>query len=127
LGLRYPPKDIYSAYLAVSKPTQYDTASVLEFLDNVLDRNLKSVLLPLLDAPQNLLDYGQQLFGVRKPTLEEAIRMEIRSGDPWLAACAMAAAAELQIRSLAPDIVLVGREGTAEVSRVADSAQAALA
>jgi hypothetical protein len=127
LGLRYPPKDVYSAYLAVSKPAQYDSATALEFLDNVLDRHLKRVLLPLLDAPQNLLDHGQQLFGVRKLTLEEAIRTQIRSGDPWLTACAMAAAAELKIRSLSPDIIVVGQEGTAELSRVAQSAQAALA
>jgi len=127
LGLRYPPKDVYSAYLAVSKPTRYDAAAGLEFLDTVLDRNIKRVLLPLLDAPQNLLDRGQELFGLRKPTIEEAIRMQIRSGDPWLAACGIAAAAELQIRNLAPDIALAGQKGTAEVSRVALSAQTALA
>jgi hypothetical protein len=127
LGLCYPPKDVYSAYLAVSKPTKYDMSAGLEFLDSVLDRNLKRVLLPLLDAPQNILDRGQELFGIRKLSLEEAIRRQIRSGDPWLAACAMAAAAELQIRSLAPDIVLAGREGTPEILRVAHSAQVALA
>jgi AAA family ATP:ADP antiporter len=126
LGLCYPPKDVYSAYLAVSKPAQYDMAAGLEFLDNVLDRNIKRVLLPLLDAPQNLLDRGQELFGIRKLTLEEAIGMQIRSGDPWLAACAMGAAAELRIRSLAADIALAGREGTAEISRVAQSAEATL-
>jgi hypothetical protein len=125
LGLRYPPKDIYSAYLAISKPTQYDAAAGLEFLDSVLDRNLKRVLLPLVDAPQNLLDTGRELFGVRKLTLEEAIRLQIHSGDTWLTACAMAAAAELKIHSLAQDIVTVGEAGTEEVSRVAQSSRAA--
>jgi hypothetical protein len=50
LGLRYPPKDMYSAYLAVSQPARYDASAALEFLDNVLDRDLKRLLLPLLDA-----------------------------------------------------------------------------
>ena len=127
LGLCYPPKDVYSTYLAVSQPTRYDMSAALEFLDSVLDRNLKRVLLPLLDAPQNVLDRGQELFGIRKLSLEEAIRQEIHSGDPWLTACAIAATAELQIRSLAPDIVLAGREGTPEILQVAHSAQAALA
>jgi ATP:ADP antiporter, AAA family len=127
LGLCYPPKDVYSAYLAVSKPTRYDASAGLEFLDSVLERNLKRVLLPLLDAPQNVLDHGQELFGIRKLSVEEAIRKQIHSGDPWLAACAISAAAELQIRSLAADIVLAGREGTPEISQVAHAAQVALA
>src|SRR5262249_37194192 len=74
LGLRYPPKDVYSAYLAVSKPARYDANAALEFLDNVLDRGLKRVLVPLLDAPQNVLDRGHELFGVARLTTEQAIR-----------------------------------------------------
>ncbi len=127
LGLRYPPRDMYSAYLAVSKPNAYDSTAALEFLDNVLDRNLKQVLLPLLDAPQYLLDRGRELFGVEVMTAEEAIRKLIRSGDPWLVACAMSAAAQLSIRSLRPEIALVGEDAVPEVLRVAQSAQLALA
>jgi ATP:ADP antiporter, AAA family len=127
LGLRYPPKDVYSAYLAVSKPTLYDATAALEFLDNVLDRGLKRVLVPILDSPQNILDHGNELFGVARLTAEQAIRAQIRSGDPWLAACAMAAAVELKIHGVAADIVWATQQGTDEVSRVARSAQAALA
>jgi ATP:ADP antiporter, AAA family len=114
LGLRYPPKDVYYAYLAVSKPTLYDSATALEFLDNILDRDLKRVLLPLLDAPQNLLSHGRDLFGVQSLPVEDAIRSQIRSGDPWLAACAMAAAVELKMSSLASDIAHSGPESTAQ-------------
>jgi AAA family ATP:ADP antiporter len=127
LGLRYPPKDVYSAYLAVSKPTLYDATAALEFLDNVLERGLKRVLVPILDSPQNILDHGNELFGVARLTAEQAIRAQIRSGDPWLAACAMAAAVELKIHGVAGDIVWATQQGTDEVSRVARSAQAALA
>ncbi len=127
LGLRYPPKDIYSAYLAVSKPTLYDASAALEFLDNVLDSGLKRVLIPILDSPQNILDRGKELFGVTRLTTEQAIRAQIRSGDPWLAACAMAAAAELKVRAVAPDVVWAAQEGTGEVSRMAQSVRVALA
>jgi AAA family ATP:ADP antiporter len=113
LGLRYPPKDVYYAYLAVSKPTRYDSSTALEFLDNILDRDLKRVLLPLLDAPQNLLSHGRDLFGVQKLPVEDAIRSQISSGDPWLTACATAAAAELKMSSLTADIAQSGRESTA--------------
>jgi AAA family ATP:ADP antiporter len=127
LGLRYPPKDIYSAYLALSKPNSYDSAAALEFLDNLLDRNLKNVLLPLLDAPQFVLDRGRELFGVESMTAEQAIRKLIQSGDPWLVSCAISTAAELTIRSLGPEIAKAGETSAPEVSRVAQSAQLALA
>jgi HEAT repeat protein len=113
LGLRYPPKDVYYAYLAVSKPTRYDSATALEFLDNILDHDIKRVLLPLLDAPQNLLSHGRELFGVQTLTVEDAIRSQLHSGDPWLAACATAAAAELKISTLAAENTGSGRESTA--------------
>jgi AAA family ATP:ADP antiporter len=95
LGLRYPPREIYAAYLAVSKPTHYDAAAALEFLDTLLDGATKRVLLPLLDAPQFILDRGREIFGVRERSAEELIRLQIGSGDPWLAACSAAAAREL--------------------------------
>jgi len=104
LGLRYPPKDIYAAYLAVSKPTHYDAPAALEFLDTLLDHNLKRVLLPLLDAPQFILDRGREIFGVRELSVEELIRMQIGSGDPWLAACAAACARELRIPDAVPSV-----------------------
>ena len=71
--------------------------------------------------------FGHELFGVAKLTPEQAIRFQIRSGDPWLAACAIAAAAELKIQGVAPDVEWAAQEGTTEVSRVARSVQVALA
>lgn len=131
LGLRYPPKEIYGAYLAVSRHHASDSAAALEFLDNILDRSLKRILLPLLDAPENLLERGKDLFGFEAGTPEEAIRELIRGqtppSDPWLTACAMAAAAELRLRNLAPDIAQAAESAGLEVSEVARSAEAALA
>jgi AAA family ATP:ADP antiporter len=127
LGLRYPPQPIYSAYLAVKRSGHEDATAAIEFLDNVLSRDLKRVLLPLLDAPENLLEHGRELFGVEVPTAEAAIRELLYSRDPWLVACAMAAAAEMHLRSLAPEIAQAGAQAEAEVSEVARSAEASLA
>lgn len=127
LGLRYPPKSIYSAYLAVQRNDREEATAAIEFLDNVLARDLRRVLLPLLDAPENLLEHGRDLFGVIVPDVEAAIRELLNSRDPWLLACAMAAAVELQLRNLAPEIAHVGAEAAAEVVLVARSAEAALA
>jgi HEAT repeat protein len=127
LGLRYPPKEIYAAYLAVQHRRKEQFVAALDFLDNVLERELKRILLPLLDESGNMLERGRDLFGVEVKSPEEAIRELIRSGDSWLVACAMAAAAELKLRNLVPDITQAARGAGAEVGRVALGAQTALA
>ncbi len=127
LGLRYPPKDIYSAYLAVSRRRAEEVSAAVEFLDSVLDRDLKKILLPLLDASDNVLTHGRDLFGVQIRDAESAVRELIHARDPWLAACAMAAAAELGLRQLAPEIAETGRQAEPEVSEVARSAELILA
>jgi len=127
LGLRYPPKPIYSAYLAVQRRSHEEATAAIEFLDNVLARDLKRVLLPLLEAPENVLEHGRELYGLEIPTAEGAIRDLLHSRDPWLVACSMAAAAEMRLRGLAPEIARAATEAEADVSEVARSAEAALA
>jgi ATP/ADP translocase len=99
LALQYPPQEIYSAYLAVSRRKPDEVTAALEFLDNVVDREVKKILIPLLDAPSHLAVRGKELFGVEVRTVESAIRELIQSGDAWLAPCAQAAAVELNLRT----------------------------
>jgi AAA family ATP:ADP antiporter len=128
LGLRYPPAEIYSTYLAVSKKQQGDdAAAALEFLDHLLDRELKRVMIPLLDAPAHLPEGARDLYGVEFPDAESAVRELIRSRDPWLASCAMAAAAELQFRKLAPEIAEAAAQAEPDVTEVARAAREVLA
>ncbi len=133
LGLHYPPKEIYNVYRAISRngaashKNAEDHTAALEFLDTTLDRNLKRIMIPLLDAPETRVERGRELFGIEPVTAEQAIRELIRSGDPWLAPCAMATAAELKMRNLAPEIAAAAGKGENEVSEVAKSAEATLA
>jgi HEAT repeat protein len=127
LGLRYQPREIYSAYLAVSRKRHEESAAALEFLDNLLERDIKRILLPLFDAPDHLLERGRELFGVQQLTAEQAIRELIGSRDPWLTACAMAAAAELGLRNLAPEIERAAQSAEGDVGQVARAAQALFA
>ena len=127
LGLCYAPREIYAAYLAVCRHTGEQHSAALEFLDSVLDRDLKRVLLPLLDAPDHVIETGRHLFGIEVKTPETAVRDLICSGDPWLVACAVAAAGELRMRRLAPDIEQAARNTGAEVAEVARSAVASMA
>lgn len=81
LGLRYPPKEIYAAYLALQHKHLEDCAAALGFLENVLDRDLKRILLPLLDDAAQVTRRGRELFGVQDKNAEESIRLLIHSGD----------------------------------------------
>ena len=125
LGLRYPPKQIYAAYLAVShrRPEEFSTA--LDLLDNILDHDLKYVLLPMIDSSPHLLDIGKEVFDVDVPNMETALRQQIHAGDTWLAVCAMATAAEHKMNSLKEDISRASERTEPEVSQVALASLAA--
>jgi AAA family ATP:ADP antiporter len=128
LGLRYPPKEIYAAYLAVNrggKTDQYTAA--LEFLDNVLERELKKVLLPLLDEEPRVTQVGREVFGLEPRDAQTALRELMQSGDSWLVACAVATAAELRLKELRPEIEPLSKRAGTEVGQVAQSAILALA
>lgn len=127
LGLRYPPREIYSAYLAVHRQRSEEVSAALEFLDNVLSRDHKRIVLPLLDAPDRVAETGYRLFGIERRDAESAVRELMRSRDSWLAACAMATAAELKFSRLAGDIREAAGRAAAEVAQVARAAEAALA
>jgi len=126
LGLRYPPKEIYSTYRVLADRRAQETATAIEFLDNLLERPLKRVLLPLLDAPEHLPERAVDLYGLRIATPEEALRDLIATHDPWLVACSMASAAELRLRGLAKDIALAAERAEPQVEEVARSARAVL-
>lgn len=91
LGLSYPQKDIYFAYTALKGSRPQVRSSAIEFLDNVLKRNLKSIILPLLEeeSAERLLARASRFFGVQVPGREEALRAILRQQDPWLKACAL--------------------------------------
>ena len=90
LGLQYPQKDIFFAYSAL-RSTQADRrASAVEFLDNVLSKNLKSLIVPLLEesSPARLIEHASRQFGIRTPGRETALRSIMEQPDSWLRACA---------------------------------------
>jgi HEAT repeat protein len=126
LGLRYPPQEIYSAYRAVSGRRADAHSAAVEFLDSVLERDLKRLVVPLLDAPDRLLETGRTLLGIQPKNAETALRELLHSGDSWLAACAAAAGGEMKLHGLAPDLKEAARS-IGDVGEVARSAAMALA
>lgn len=126
LGLRYPPHDIHAAWRAIRRGTPAEMANAAEFLDNILDHDLKRFVLPLLDEDRPPEQIGRELFGIELYGAAGALRAMIETGDPWLAACAMAAAAELGYRDLAPVIRAAVRRAGREAALVAEASLKAL-
>ncbi|PHN04701.1 Npt1/Npt2 family nucleotide transporter [Flavilitoribacter nigricans] len=50
LGLQYPPDDIFSIYKGIQSKQSDLRNDALEFLDNLLEANLKKVLIPLVET-----------------------------------------------------------------------------
>lgn len=91
LGLHYPPKDIYSAYLGIVSSEKNRHASAIEFLDNVVGKSIKKYLFPIIDRVSETMAIkrGQELFGFEVKTREEALLRLLRGADAWLRACAL--------------------------------------
>ncbi|MDX2180758.1 MAG: Npt1/Npt2 family nucleotide transporter [Bryobacteraceae bacterium] len=121
LGLKYSAEEMHSVRRALDKKSPEDHSAAIEFLDSVLDRELKVYLMPLVDDTGRLSERGRELFGIERKSAESALRELLRSGDAWLTCCAIAAARELRMASLIPEMEsLRGRAG-AEVDRMVES------
>jgi len=91
LGLTYSQRDIHGAYLGIVSRRKELHASAVEFLDNVLKKEVKKYLFPIVDSISMELRIrrGQELFGVHIADSDAALRYLIEGRDPWLKACAI--------------------------------------
>lgn len=91
LGLTYPPGDIYSAYLGIKSNKRSAAANAIEFLDNILGKDLKKYLTPIIDdiSFEDTVRRGEELFGHKIVSREDALQKLIEGKDNWLRACAV--------------------------------------
>ena len=98
LGLKYPPKDLFNAYLAVKSDRSDLIANSVEFLDNILDKNLKKIFIPVVETSsiEALLNKTKELFGFDIPSESESIDFILESDDNWLKTCVLHLLTELK-------------------------------
>ena len=91
IGLEYPQKDIYDAYTAFRGNRSDRRAAAIDFMDNVLRPDLKSIILPLLEeaSTERLLDRGATRFGIRIDGVEASLTLLLEQPDVWLKSCAL--------------------------------------
>ena len=91
LGLQYAQHDMYLAFLGFVSGEPTTRSSALEFLDNVLTREFKSRLLPLLDytTEGQALVHGRQVSGRHIADWQQGLEYLVRGADQWLRTCAI--------------------------------------
>jgi AAA family ATP:ADP antiporter len=105
LGLRHAQQDIHSVYTALKSTRADKRASAIEFLDIILNKNLKPVLLPLLEekSTERLLEHSSRIFGIYVVSHNKALRQILRQQDTWLKACALYVVGKSAMKDLATD------------------------
>jgi ATP:ADP antiporter, AAA family len=90
LALRYPDGDLKRAHAALKSDDAGMRAMAVELLDNVLERDLKALILPLLEAPaEHVLALAQSRFTIASKPLEARVQELAVSSDSWVRACAI--------------------------------------
>jgi len=91
MGLQYPPRDIYNAYLSITSNRRIERAKALEFLDSLLDTNIKKYVLPILDdvSPEITAQKGRELFKLGIKSEEDGLSALIKGNNVWLKVCAI--------------------------------------
>ncbi len=95
LALVYPAKDIHIAYQAIISSQSHVGANAIEFLDNILDPDLKKHIIPIVDRSPTLEKIDEKINRNLHQSFElEAFKRILQSDDNWLKACVLYLMAE---------------------------------
>ena len=103
MGLLLPHVGLHDAYVGLRSSDELVRANSLELLDNVLDPELRQLLVPLLDSQVSTderIAIANRLVGAPLDTAEQAVETLLSSEDPWLRSSAIYAVGALQLHSL---------------------------
>lgn len=107
MQLRWPQTDMYSAYVGLQSQNPSVRANALEFLDNILQPQVRSLIVPLLDSQVSVKErvaLANGLLGTLVETPEQAVAALVASDDPWMRASGAYAIGMLRLTSLAPEL-----------------------
>lgn len=102
LGIIYPLKAIELVHSNLKSTALTTRANAIEVLDNLLDKDFKRRLLPILeDVPRDrVLQMGAEHFRIERRAPEEWIGEFLDSRQPWLVIVALYVVAELGLSHL---------------------------
>ena len=90
LGLHYPPADMYNAYRGVVSQRANLRANAIEFLDNVLDKRLQRMIIPIIEQSSESLENIAHKYAEIKPeSKDEIFQAILEEDDNWLKVCTL--------------------------------------
>lgn len=90
LGINYQFRDMLNAYLGLRSDKSYLRANSIEFLDNVLEANLKRTLIPIVETYWlELQKHKAKKLELDLPSKEKTLKLILQGDDNWLKACTM--------------------------------------
>ena len=126
LGLTYSADEIYNSWLAHHSGNSERMTAAHDYLDSMLPRDMKRIVMPLLDSPDRLTTHGRDLFRIEPKSAEASLRELFVSDDACLTTFAIAAAGEMKLNGLTADIAKVGDGAHRDIVEVARAAAVAL-
>jgi ATP:ADP antiporter, AAA family len=107
LKVLYPAADMHSAYVGLQSDNPVVHDNSLEFVEAVLSRELRELLVPLLDSAITIdqrVHLADHIVGVPILTTTDAIRVLAASDDAWLQSCAAMLAGDLRLQTFVPQL-----------------------
>jgi AAA family ATP:ADP antiporter len=103
MALLLPHVGLHDAYVGLRSSDELIRANSLELLDNVLEPELRQLLVPLLDSQvttDERIAIANRLIGAPLDSPEQAISTLLSSEDPWLRSSAIYAVGALHLHQL---------------------------
>jgi HEAT repeat protein len=106
LGCLYPVRSVDAVYKNLAAPTRRIRANAIEVLDNMLDKELKRFLIPLLDEAlrENLAEVGEEAFGLSRQDRDKQLVALIEGQTAWLSSCAIFTTAQIKDQALTEEV-----------------------
>lgn len=91
LGLKYPPQEIYDAYLGIQSRKPDLRVNAVEYLDGVLETNLRKAIIPIIETSivDTMIDQTVDRLGLKIPSEFEGFFLLLSREDTSLQVSAL--------------------------------------
>ncbi|MBD3288503.1 hypothetical protein GF337_06825 [candidate division KSB1 bacterium] len=118
LGLKYSPADMYNAYRAITSNKPDLRANAVEFLENILDPNLKRIIIPITEYSTNTYSAEENRLKQKNGIFVELLK----ENDTWLKVCTIFCIAETNLKDYESEIRKLMRDQDTTVKETAEYA-----
>ncbi len=118
LGLKYSSGDMYNAYRAITSNSPDLRANAVEFLENILDPNLKRIIIPIIEYSTSALLSEEFNFSRKDGMFLELLKEK----DSWLKVCTIFYIAETNMNHYQSEIKKLTMDHDSTVKETAEYA-----